>query len=162
VPQNTHRGFRVALTSYVGVLGTNFRNPDGVLFLDSQVRIADIGDGTSHTIMAGERPPSADFWYGWWYAGVGQWGTGSADMFLGAREINAGWFFLTGCAAGPFHFGPGRPDEQCDTLHFWSLHSGGGNFLLADGSVRFLSYEADEILPALASRSGGESSTVPD
>jgi hypothetical protein len=33
---------------------------------------------------------------------------------------------------------------------------GGAHFLLADGSLSFFSYSADEILPALATRSGGE------
>jgi acyl-CoA thioester hydrolase len=32
----------------------------GVLFRDSQVRLTDSSDGTSNTLMAGERPPSGD------------------------------------------------------------------------------------------------------
>ena len=40
--------------------------------------------------------------------------------------------------------------------HFWSPHGGGANFAFADGSVRFLAYSADAILPALATRNGGE------
>ncbi len=36
------------------------------------------------------------------------------------------------------------------------------NFLFADGSVRFLSYSANPIMPALASRAGGEAVAVPD
>jgi prepilin-type processing-associated H-X9-DG protein len=46
-------------------------------------------------------------------------------------------------------------------LHFWSQHPGGGQFVFADGSVKFLSYESADILPALASRSGGEVVEVP-
>jgi hypothetical protein len=34
--------------------------------------MADITDGLSNTLMVGERPPSSDFQYGWWYAGAGQ------------------------------------------------------------------------------------------
>jgi hypothetical protein len=52
--------------------------------------------------------------------------------------------------------------EQCDLFHFWSLHSGGGHFLFASGAVRFLAYSADELLPALATRSGGEPAILPD
>jgi hypothetical protein len=49
----------------------------------------------------------------------------------------------------------------CDTFHYWSPHTGGANFALADVSVRFLRYAA-AILPALATRAGGETVTVPD
>ena len=51
---------------------------------------------------------------------------------------------------------PGRLDNPCDQTHFWSLHPGGANFLFADGSVHFLYYSADRVLPALATRAGGE------
>ena len=44
----------------------------------------------------------------------------------------------------------------CDTHHFWSNHPGGGNWLFADGAVRFLPYQSNAILPALATRAGGE------
>jgi hypothetical protein len=38
--------------------------------------------------MLGERPPSSEFRFGWWYAGVGQDGRGSLDLVLGVREPN--------------------------------------------------------------------------
>jgi prepilin-type N-terminal cleavage/methylation domain-containing protein/prepilin-type processing-associated H-X9-DG protein len=160
-PKPTHFGLRAALTSYVGVLGTAWDQTDGVLCLDSRVRLTDITDGTSNTIVSGERPPSADFWYGWWYAGYGQAGTGSGDMLLGARERNRGGGFVTHYPPGPYHFGAGRVTEQCDLFHYWSLHSGGAYFLFGDGGVRFLPYSADAVLPALATRDGGEVVEVP-
>jgi prepilin-type processing-associated H-X9-DG protein len=47
-------------------------------------------------------------------------------------------------------------------FHFWSLHPGGANFAFCDGSVRFLPYSANDILPALATRAGGEVAVLPD
>ena len=112
--------------------------------------------------MIGERPPSADERFGWWYAGTGQDRDGSADMILGVREKRGSDFSLRSCPPGPYEFGPGRLDNQCDALHFWSLHPGGAHFAFCDESVRFLTYSADPILPALATRAGGETVAVPD
>lgn len=50
----------------------------------------------------------------------------------------------------------------CSTFHFWSPHSGGANFAVADGSVWFLRYSADPILPAPATRAGGEAVELPE
>src|SRR6266568_2206191 len=80
------RNLTVAFTSYLEVEGTDLRKRDGVLFVDSRVRLAEILDGLSSTVMVGERPPSADNRFGWWYAGVGQHATGSGDMVMGVRE----------------------------------------------------------------------------
>jgi prepilin-type processing-associated H-X9-DG protein len=52
-------------------------------------------------------------------------------------------------------------NNACDQFHFWSLHSGGGNFLYADASVHFLSYTAAKVLPLLATRAGGEVVELP-
>jgi prepilin-type N-terminal cleavage/methylation domain-containing protein/prepilin-type processing-associated H-X9-DG protein len=151
-----------ALTSYLGVEGKDVFKLDGVLFRDSHVRIADITDGTSHTLFAGERPPSTDFQFGWWYAGAGQLFTGSADMVLGVQEPNLLPVTVGSCAPGVYSFGPGNVNNQCDMFHFWSPHVGGGaNFLFADGSIHFLTYSAAAIMPALASRSGEEIVEIP-
>jgi prepilin-type processing-associated H-X9-DG protein len=63
---------------------------------------------------------------------------------------------------GPFWYGPGTTSNPCDRYHFWSLHSGGANFLWADGSARFISYAAKDIMVALATRAGGEVVELPD
>jgi prepilin-type N-terminal cleavage/methylation domain-containing protein/prepilin-type processing-associated H-X9-DG protein len=155
-------GFEVGLTAYQGVEGTNQFKHDGVLYLDSRVRFADIIDGTSNTLMVGERPPSADQVFGWWYAGVGQQKDGSADSVLGVNELNTSVLTQGSCPSGPYEFGPGNVDNQCDMFHYWSLHRGGANFLFVDGSVHFISYDAAQIMPALSTRAGHETVTIPD
>jgi prepilin-type N-terminal cleavage/methylation domain-containing protein/prepilin-type processing-associated H-X9-DG protein len=161
--QWTHEGRLVALTDYLGVNGKNFQSRDGVFTYDEPIRLAEIGDGQSNTLLIGERPPSPDFWYGWWYAtGSGSQSTG--DVTLGVAELNPAHVpggqgigtYLLDCPPGPFNYVAGR-NEQCDALHFWSNHSGGANFAMADGSVRLISYSiGDTVMQALATRAGGE------
>ncbi|MGH7225399.1 MAG: DUF1559 domain-containing protein [Gemmataceae bacterium] len=146
----------VAFTDYLGVSGTNYSTKDGVLFQDSHIRFAEITDGTSNTLLAGERPPSGDFQFGWWYAGIGQNYTGSADMVLGVREVNLQPVTPTTCGPGASSYSAGRPGSPCNMVHFWSHHPGGANFLFADGSVHFLPYSAAAIMVPLATRAGGE------
>jgi prepilin-type N-terminal cleavage/methylation domain-containing protein/prepilin-type processing-associated H-X9-DG protein len=153
----------VANTSYLGVAGIRHARIDGTLYKNSQTRFADITDGTSSTLLIGERPPGGDFWTGWWYAGAGTDFAGTADLVLGVRESTAGMADprLAGCP-GPSFYRPGSLSDRCAIFHFWSLHPGGANFAFADGSVRFLAYSADSILPALATRAGGEAVSLPD
>jgi prepilin-type processing-associated H-X9-DG protein/prepilin-type N-terminal cleavage/methylation domain-containing protein len=149
--------YLVAFTSYVGVAGTQCRKQDGVLYNDSQVRFADVTDGTSTTLLGGERPPSSDFQYGWWYAGDGQDGSGSAEFILGVLEPNL--LPVTSgspCGPGSYSFAPSNFSDPCGKFHYWSPHSGGANFLFVDGAVHFLSYDAQTVLPALATRAGNE------
>lgn len=161
-PQLTRKGYIVGLTSYLGVIGSSWNQPNGVLYLDSRVRLTDIYDGTTHTILAGERPPSPDFWFGWWYASVGVAGTGSPDLLLGGAENNAFGAYVPGCPIGPYSFGPGKFGNMCDVFHFWSMHPGGANFVMADGSVHFFNYSAAPLIPPLCTRNGGEPVEIPD
>jgi prepilin-type N-terminal cleavage/methylation domain-containing protein/prepilin-type processing-associated H-X9-DG protein len=148
----------VAFTSYLGVPGTSgdFSNQpsDGVLYWQSTIRIAQIKDGTSNTILVGERPPSVDLNYGWWFAGAGWDGSGVGDVLLGAREY--GYADFMGCPHSKVGLQPGTILDPCDQVHFWSLHTGGVNFLMADGSARFVSYGGNTILPQMCTREGGE------
>jgi prepilin-type N-terminal cleavage/methylation domain-containing protein/prepilin-type processing-associated H-X9-DG protein len=156
-------GVWVAFTSYLGVCGRDCLSADGVLYRDSQTRFADVSDGLSNTLLLGERPPSHDLHLGWWYAGRGQGSTGSAEMLLGVREPNLGEVGPgSPCGPGFYAFGPSRLDDPCGVFHFWSPHPGGAHFAFADGSVRFLAYSANDLLPALASRAGGEPAAQPD
>jgi prepilin-type processing-associated H-X9-DG protein len=159
----THQNRLVTITNYLGVNGTNYLTEDGIFYRDSRTRMRDIQDGTSHTLLAGERPPSPDFWYGWWYAGYGQDGTGSVDMLLGVNEIRGDVdykSYLEDCPAGPYEFQQGDPDRMCSALHFWSHHPGGAHFAFADGSLRFMSYESAPLMGALATIRGGEVVTL--
>ncbi|MFT3881505.1 MAG: DUF1559 domain-containing protein [Gemmatales bacterium] len=159
--QPTRKGYIVGLTSYLGALGTSWNKPDGILSVGSKVRLTDIFDGTSHTIIVGERPPSPDFWFGWWYASVGIGGTGAPDVLLGGAELNGFGNYVPGCPPGPYFFKPGDTNNMSDIFHYWSLHPGGANFLMADGSLQFLRYDASAILPALCTRNGGEAVEIP-
>lgn len=147
---------KVAFSSYLGVEGANVLSFDGTLFKDSNISFGQIKDGLSNTLLVGERPPSPDFQFGWWYAGTGQIDSGSLDLVLGAEELNLLPIEKAPCAPGYYEYMPGKINDPCNIFHFWSLHNGGANFLLSDGSVHFLHYSAKVIMPALASRSGGE------
>lgn len=158
----THENRLVATTNFLGVNGTNWQNEDGVFYLESQTRFSEISDGLAYTLMIGERPPSSDFWYGWWYAGAGQLGTGSVDSVLGINETKAPTVdgeitYLEQCSNGPHHFKRGSSNQQCDAFHFWSHHPNGGHFALCDGSTQFMNYSlSNVILSAMATRAGSE------
>jgi prepilin-type N-terminal cleavage/methylation domain-containing protein/prepilin-type processing-associated H-X9-DG protein len=162
---------KVGFTSYEGVAGiTGAALPDnveirytGILFIDSRVRMAEVTDGLSNTFMVGERPPSKDLEYGWWFAGAGYAPAeqGVGDVVLGSDEYD--YAKHIGCRDGNpvgakwTGFQQGNLNESCDQAHFWSLHPGGGNFLLGDGSVRFFSYSMSHTtLQAYVTRGRGE------
>lgn len=162
MPQPSRSKPQVALGSYLGVAGVRNGRRDGVLYYGSTVKLTDISDGASSTLMLGERPPSPDFWVGWWYGGYGVDFHGTADTVLGVRERNSVTDpHFPDCGSGSAHFQMGKFDSMCDVMHYWSPHSGGANFAFADGSVRFLNYSADPILPSLATRAGGETVEIP-
>jgi len=129
------------------------------------VRVADITDGTSNTLMVGERPPGQTLDFGWWFAGSGQTGDGSCDVIMGVREVNlqlSGISAVDSCPKGPYNFVNGNVNNPCDQFHYWSFHSGGSNFLMGDGSVKFMTYSTyDPILPAMSTRAGGEVVSLP-
>lgn len=168
-PHRGPDGILAAYTSYLGIRGKlpTPGNPpyshtvdNGVLQIGNPIRIAEITDGTSQTVMVGERPPSTRLDSGWWY--TSHWSTYSHDFVLPVVMLME---YPGECAPSPpsmtFVFGPGRIDNECDKYHFWSLHPGGANFVFCDGSVRFLPYSVRSILPALATRAGGEVVELP-
>ena len=150
------------LTSYLGVSGTATAARDGVLFNGSAVRLGDIADGASHTLLVGERPPDAGFDLGWWYAGYGIDGSGRFDLVMGVAEPDPSPLTQPACGAPRMAFGPAAgTGDRCAAFHFWSPHAGGAHFACADGSARFVPYSAAPVMPALATRAGGEAVTPP-
>jgi prepilin-type N-terminal cleavage/methylation domain-containing protein len=147
-----------ALTSYLGVTGSDndvnvqYNGPTNGIFNISSpgIRLTDITDGSSYTLMVGERPPTASLFIGWW-------GASDYDTLLSTRQLYGDIFGAGGCVL-PGLFGPGRLNGPCngDGNHFWSFHTGGANWVLGDGSVRFLPYSASALTIPLASRNGGE------
>jgi prepilin-type processing-associated H-X9-DG protein len=157
-PVTDANGITSTLTSYIGVAGGSVR--DGVFGAKTGCRLVEIVDGTSNTLLAGERPPPNTYQAGWWYmvrdenltyGGV----VPGPNQSMNTAYLNNGFVAPWNCY-GPFSYGPGTLDNACDRMHFWSLHSGGANFLFADGSVRFLSYAAEPIMVALGTKSGHE------
>jgi prepilin-type N-terminal cleavage/methylation domain-containing protein/prepilin-type processing-associated H-X9-DG protein len=147
-----------ALTSYLGVTGSDndvnaqFNGPtNGIFDVSSRgIRLTDVTDGTSNTLMVGERPPTANLFEGWW-------GASDYDNLLSTRQLYGDLFGAGGCVL-PGLFRPGSVSGPCngDGNHFWSFHSGGANWVFGDGSVHFLPYSASALTIPLGSRNGGE------
>jgi prepilin-type processing-associated H-X9-DG protein len=166
-PQTTLAGDRAAFGSYLGIRGTFPRNPRpqllrGVLGNPFGTRTIEIQDGTSNTLMVGERPPPNTFQAGRWYSGrYILEAHGGPDILL-AIPNTAVSPFDTQCRLAGSMFGPGVVENPCDRFHYWSLHRGGANFAMADASVRFFRHSAAQLLPSLASMAGGEVVNIPD
>jgi prepilin-type N-terminal cleavage/methylation domain-containing protein/prepilin-type processing-associated H-X9-DG protein len=145
-----------AHTHYLGVNGTDQFACDGIIYVNSRVRIGHITDGTSNTLLVGERPPDADQYWGWWFAGAGP------DPYFGAGDVTLGTAERiqvgdTCAPSNPRSRYKAADKTEEDTWHFWSAHEGGAHFLLADGSVRFIPYSLDQsVFQNLGTRSKGE------
>jgi len=156
-PYGPWNGRLWAITHYLGVTGQRYSDytkgsDTGMIAVypaTFRVTMTGVTDGTSNTLLVGERPPSPDAYWGWYmYADF--------DSHLWA-VTQSGDALLNGPCPLPMYFQQGNINNACDANHFWSQHTGGANFALADGSVRFFPYSAGTtIIPMMASRSGGE------
>ena len=137
----------LATSNYVGCFGTTELHDcegaavgvhcvsDGAFFLNSTVRIRDITDGATNTILVGERTNqrTESTWVG---------------SIQGGEEAPAR---ILGVGDHP----PNSPGQHAED--FGSLHTGGAQFVFGDAHVQFLSENIDDsVYRALCTRAGGE------
>ena len=105
-------------------------NGDGVIYSRSEVKLAQITDGTSNTLMLGEKYLMTDHYYsglepsddGTPYAGHGNDVVKSANASSLPMQDRDGYLLY---------------------VNFGSAHDNGCHFALCDGSVRMLNYSID-------------------
>lgn len=119
---------------------------NGLLFLNSQVRYSDILDGSSSTILFGELTPTS--------AELG-WASGTRATLRNTSSLTDGRIHSRDLRDGAV-----QPDDVRGGLHvggFASMHPGGANFGIADGSVRFIAERIDpRLFGQLGNRADGE------
>ncbi len=115
----------------------NYVGSHNLMYTNSNTVFRDISDGTSNTLLVAERVLLAGGnrkSIGAIWIGGEQCGTGAARRFEAASEINTPFSgsldSSTNCQTG---------DTNQSRAVASSAHAGGGQFALADGSVRFIS-----------------------
>jgi prepilin-type N-terminal cleavage/methylation domain-containing protein/prepilin-type processing-associated H-X9-DG protein len=141
----------------------------GIFFRNSCIRLTDVTDGASQTIIVVERAWSkaSGTWAGAVTDGTIRRGSQNGCPTTGARFYPAATLVQAHCHMINTNSDPDGGLDDCS-----SLHPGGANFLFADGSVHFLKsmladagvgpdgssiYSPSELVfQALATRAGGE------
>ncbi|HJT79464.1 MAG TPA: DUF1559 domain-containing protein [Gemmataceae bacterium] len=143
-----------------GVYGfyTTSMDQTGIFFINSSVTFNQINDGTSSTLLFGERnriDPTYDRIYGESFGNRSGWAWTNTlpgfDYLFGAAEPIS-WVMPTNLTADPgFVYG----DRRFST--YGSGHGRGANFCFCDGSVHFLADATSlTVLQQISTRDGGE------
>ncbi|MCU0962067.1 MAG: DUF1559 domain-containing protein [Pirellulaceae bacterium] len=170
--RNDIAGIQPGMSNYKGVAGvlspqhrpgnsppTVSRDSRGVFFGNSRTRIAYITDGTSNTLAIGEADTlirRSGAWVGIANAnGMAHSSVYYVVSWAGARlnQPEGSPFPSSGNAGSPDE-NPGLNTPPGASQGFGSLHPGGANFCLADGSVRFIS-DTIEHRPVYAGSAAG-------
>ncbi|MCH2115819.1 MAG: DUF1559 domain-containing protein [Pirellulales bacterium] len=123
------------------------RGNTGIMNQRSVYRLAEVTDGTSYTLMIGEKYSNPDMYE------TGEDFGDDHSMYNGWDPDNVRWLFAGNRLANYWPDRPGYADKNA----FGSRHSSGGLFAFCDGSVRVVSFDtSQETLLRLAHRSDGE------
>jgi len=153
-----------APSNYVGIIGRSFERSDG-LFPDlsrhqKKVRFSDVLDGLSSTFAVCERPIAKQPLVGSWLSSqeYGSQAIGSEENPPGWRLTSSAYFSIANLfTCDSVQFGRGDVRNPCDQFHAWSHHAGGANFVRADGSTVFISFDTNrEVVSALCTVAGHE------
>ena len=119
-------------------------NSDGVFYPESKIRIKDITDGTSKTMLLGERTYQLRLWTrGAYYDGSPTQFVCSISAKNIALPINSdtdAYCYRANEMGVPC---PSPWPTKFNDLFFGSRHAGGAQFVFGDGAVRFLPDEID-------------------
>jgi prepilin-type N-terminal cleavage/methylation domain-containing protein len=115
----------------------------GVSYQGSEVTLSEVSDGTTNTILIGEKYINPDHY------STGLDGGDNENLYTGFNNDN---FRITNRSYTPMQDQSGYGS----TLRFGSVHPGGCFFVLCDGSVRMVNYSINpEIYACLGNRKDG-------